>query len=173
MNFSPYILILTSSAIVILFPLLNLVARKSATKSGLLGLYGYSVGLKIFLWTGTVAFALLPFVFVVFNVKLVAWQWISNEIVASLLAIGCVYTDRYAVQLSDCALTFGAFRKRSVMYRDITSATMKLSPRGGAYFVVKFSINGRVALDGNIQNFDDLVYKLKNKLGSINPSVLS
>ena len=117
------------------------------------------------------AFALLPFAFILSNVKLAAWQWVTNEIFASLLAIGCVYTDRYMVELSDNAITYGAFRKKSVMYRDVTSATMKFSPRGGVYLVVTFSLKGRVALDGNIQNFDNLVSNLKKKLLLINSSV--
>lgn len=163
MNISPLVYLATAATLGLLIPLLNSI--KPSGEAVEIFIFGYSKGLRIFIWIGSIVFASMGFIFKAFGVDGTTMQWIAIEVMGAAMIFGCVYTDKYSVELTDEALVFGAFRKKLLQYSDIKSADVRRSGRGRILDIRTLS-GERCKLDGNIQYFDDLAKKLNQRLGS-------
>lgn len=161
MNISSLVYVLTAGTAAVLLPLLNSIGnRRKAIGSKI---YTYSIGFRIMIWVGSIGFTLMGFIFKAFGINGDPWQWIVTEIMGVLLIVGCVYTDKYAIQLDDDHITYGSFKKNTLRYNEIKSVKLVRSGRGQALNILD-SRNKKFSISGNIQYINDLAENLENKI---------
>lgn len=161
MNISPLVYALTIAAMGLLFPLFNSFGNREKHQESVC--YTYPVGFRIFIWVGSIGFTLMAFIFKAFGINGEPWQWFATEIIGAILIAGCVYTDKYVVQLKSNCLICGSFKKTNLPYTDIKSIKINNSGRG-KYLVITDKKNKNISVSGNIRYFEDLVINLKKNM---------
>jgi hypothetical protein len=126
--------------------------------------FRYSIGLRIFIWFGAILFSIMPFVFWIFGVRPKILDSTINSLIVIFLIFCGLYLRKYSVALGECQLSVGAFWRRNVMYKDIRSAETQTSGRGGAFLIVKYGDAKRISISASLQDFQDLVQKLNQKI---------
>jgi len=165
MNYSVLIPLLVPLTVAIILPLLSSIGRRGK-EDVVRNVYRYSVGIQIFLWVGAFLVALLPFAFEAFGVTPKVWQWWAIFAMVVFVVFCGAYTHRYVLELRESHLSFGAFWRRNIDYKDIRSSEIRTSGRGSVFLIVKYADKGRVAISGDLQDFDDLVKRLHQRVGS-------
>lgn len=163
MNYSVLIPLLMPITVAIVLPILSSLGKRSEQEvAG--NVCGYSLGLQVFIWIGAFLFALMPLGFEAFGVTLKFWDLVATLMFVVILVVGAIYTKKYNVVLGGESFFYGAFLQREVKYDRIRSAERKTSGRGSVFLVVKYEDKGRLAFSGSLQDFDDLVKKVKQKI---------
>ena len=164
MNLSPIVPALISIASLVIVHILNMAGASGAKERALQGVYRCSVGLRIFLWGGALLLILCPFIFVLMNASLGLADWMVVSGLDVFIIVCCVYADRYKVILGREALVLKGFGVREINYSDINSVACEISVRGNTYLIVGYSSERIVRISGYLQNFQDLVDKLKQRI---------
>lgn len=163
MNYSVLIPLLIPVTIAIVLPILASIGRRNG-KDVAGNVYRYSIGIQVFIWIGALLFSLMPIVFWVYGVTPKALELVINSVFVIFLIFCGIYIHRYVVELGENDLSIGAFGRRNVSYKDIRSAETQTSGRGTVFLVVKYGEKGRTSISGSLQDFNDLVKKLRQKI---------
>lgn len=167
MNISPFIPALVPISLGILFPFLSALGAKRSKSLAMADLYKYPIGIRVFIWAGSVLFLAAPFCFKFAGENLSTGHWIAFFSVYAFLSFGGIYTDRYEVELCNNSLRYGAFFKKEISFSQITSMRIRVSNRGTKFCDLTFSQGGGTKLDGNMAEFDGLIEKLKDRVKGV------
>ena len=163
MNYSVLIPLLIPITVAIILPVLASFGRR--TKEDVAGdVFRYSIGIQVFLWIGAFLFALMPIVFWFFGVMPKVLELAVNSVFVIFLIFCGIYIHRYVVQLGEDCISIGALGRRNIFYKEIRSAETQTSGRGTVFLVVKYGEKGRISISGDLQDFNDLVKKVKQKI---------
>ena len=155
---------------------LNAVGRRRAAALAVGGQFGFSLGLRIFLWMGVFITAMVPFIVQVGPFKcerascaahLGTGLAITFCMLVFFMLCGAMWADRYVVTLMEDSFMVGAFSKTKMRYKDVISLNTVISSRGTPFLHIYSGKNLKLKIDGNLQNFDDLVEKLKARVESV------
>jgi hypothetical protein len=158
MNFSMLVPLLTCISTAILIPLLNSIGIIHDARE-----YRVTLGLRMFVWLGTVGFAMLPFLLVPYSQLIhLPGEVAVNGMLVVFLLVGCVYMQRYCIRLGNDGITFHGFKTRMMKYQDIESAKVYVSGRGTSFLDIYFRDGSRrFRMSGNVGRFDELVDNLQ------------
>lgn len=155
----PWVFLLTSITLALLPLALNAISPKKGLQSNT---YRYSLGFRVFIWVGSVIFCLIGFVFKYFGIEPGMWDWAALGLLGAFAIFGCIYADKYEVELGDECLTYGAFVRRSLPYTLIQSSrVVSGNPRA---LVIRSESRKAVRISGNLQGFGELVHRLDERL---------
>lgn len=149
-----------------MLPILNAIGARRLRRQAQQGVYGYSIGLKAFLWIGSVLWIAAPFCFEIAGVRLSVVDWLAGGAADVFILTCSMYADRYMVELGSSSIRYGAFLRKEVPYDQIVSMKLHVSNSGTKFCNLKLSCGGVVKLDGNMAGFEDLLRKLRGLAGS-------
>lgn len=164
MSLSPLVPLLLAVSITLILPMLNAIGSRRSRQLTEIGMYGYSSGLKVFLWIGSALWIAAPFCFDLAGVSLSANDWMVGGAVDVFILSCSMYADRYIVLLGGTSIKYGAFIRKEVPYDQIVSMRLHVSNSGTKFCDLKFFGGGGAKLDGNMPGFNDLLRKLKMRV---------
>lgn len=126
--------------------------------------YKYSKGFRVFLWIGSLCLLFSGIAFKVFakDSGPSSMQLAILVLIGLTAVIGCVYTDKYHISLSNDGLEFGAFRRTFIRYVDIT--VLRRVP--GRTPILEIHTHEKAySLSGNVGNYGQLCELLAKKSG--------
>lgn len=155
--------------------ILNAIGKRRAAALAVDDQYGFSFGIRLFLWLGVIFFTMSPFIVQIGPFKCEragCAMHFGVGLMAAYCALvffelyGAMWADRYVVTLMADSFMAGAFSKAKMRYRDVTSLNVVVSSRGTPFLHIYSGKKLKFKIDGNLQNFDDLVEKLKARVES-------
>lgn len=159
----PWVILLTTITLALLPLVLNFASPKKKLESTA---YAYSIGFRVFIWVGSIIFCLTGFIFKYFGIEPGFWDWVTLGLLGSFAIFGCIYTDKYMVELGDEGVIYGAFVRRSLPYTLIQSSqVVSGNPR---VLVVRSQNHKTIKISGNLQGFGELVRGLEARLAKGN-----
>lgn len=166
-----------AATVTVLPAVLNAFGRKRSAALAEVGYYGFSTGMRAFIWFGVFFFTIFPFLA---NTKFFRCHtgkctppgnFLDHKLLLAgmlfmviVLFVGAIWTDRYAVSMMRDSFEFGAFNKTKIWYGDVESIKVVTTSRGTPYLCINTRNRGKLKIEGSVQNFDDLVKKLTAKI---------
>ena len=155
----PLFIALTAALLPVLFQL-------GGKRGAVADVYVMPKALRIFLWCSTLAGMAGLTAAAYLGVQLRPFQWWVGSAMGIAFVAMCAYMDRYRVRLTDSALEVTEFRTERIPYSSINSIEVVSSGRGTDHLVVDVNGSGRLVISGYISHFDELAFKLKERLAA-------
>jgi hypothetical protein len=160
MNPSALVPALTALTVAILPAVFGLSRRRVKSPAEM---YVYSPGFKLFSWLGSICFILIPYLFILVGSEIGVVEIIYAEAIGVVLAVGSAYLEKYSIRVNLEYIEIGAFAKKIIYYRDISSARINVSGRGSRFLVIKYKA-ARVVVSDYVNGIDNLALQINKKI---------
>lgn len=127
--------------------------------------FRFSVGLRVFVWLGTIAVTVAPFIIVPLGTPGFWKAAVFSGVIGCLMCICCVWGDRFVLKFYEDHFSYGAFKMSNVYYRDIVSAAIEPVGGGRVALIIRTKQKRRVLISGYLSLLGNAERLVKQRMG--------